>query len=103
MRIAFATMISLTLLAGVHAQTGDKSKAAPRYGIDLDAKKYPQSNPKEALGSVLKAVGEKEFAYMLAHLADPDFVDSRVKEYMKQISGALSEAQKTSLAFDRLT
>jgi hypothetical protein len=50
-----------------------------RYGIALDVKSYPQSTAKEALASVIKAIDEKKIAYLVAQLADPAFVDDRVK------------------------
>src|SRR5205085_31031 len=37
--------------------------------------------PKAALASVVKALEEKRVDYLLAHLADPEFVDARVKIY----------------------
>jgi len=51
-----------------------------RYGIDADLKKFPQATPQEALGSVLKAVEQKRHDYLVAHLADPDFIDERIKK-----------------------
>jgi hypothetical protein len=53
--------------------------AADRYGVAEDAKAYPQTSPKEALASVLKAIDAKDYHYLVAHLADPAFVDDRVK------------------------
>jgi hypothetical protein len=50
-----------------------------RYGVPLDVKTYPQSTPKESMASVIKAIGDKNIRYLVAHLADPDFVDDRVK------------------------
>jgi hypothetical protein len=50
-----------------------------RYGVALDTKSYPQATAKEALGSVLKAAAAKKFDYLVAHLAEPAFVDDRVK------------------------
>ena len=53
--------------------------AAERYGVAEDATKYPQGTPKEALTSVLKAIEAKDFRYLTAHLAEPSFIDDRVK------------------------
>jgi hypothetical protein len=50
-----------------------------RYGIALDARTYPQASAKAALASVLKAIDARKFDYLLAHLANPTFVDDRVK------------------------
>jgi hypothetical protein len=52
---------------------------ATRYGIAPDLKAYPQGTAKETLASVLKAVESKRVDYLVAQLADPAFVDDRVK------------------------
>jgi hypothetical protein len=68
-------------LAAPAARGDDKAdeKATTRYGVALDLAAYPQGTPKEALGSVLKAVENKRFDYLVAQLADPQFVDDRLK------------------------
>jgi hypothetical protein len=50
-----------------------------RYGIAPEPKTYPQGTAKETLASVLKAVESKRVDYLVAQLADPTFVDDRVK------------------------
>src|SRR5262245_4065145 len=50
-----------------------------RFGIALDLKTYPQATPKEALTSVLQAAAAGKFDYLAAQLADPVFIDDRVK------------------------
>jgi len=52
---------------------------AERHGIAADLKAYPQASPKETLASVLKAADAKRYDYLLAQLADPDWVDARIK------------------------
>jgi hypothetical protein len=52
---------------------------ARRYGVEADLKTFPQTTPKEALASVLKAVAIKRFDYVAAQLADPDFIDDQVQ------------------------
>jgi hypothetical protein len=95
-------VIAALFAVAAGGQTGDKAGAQKRYGIELDTKKYPQGTPKDALGSVLKALGEKDIRYLLAYLADPEFVDKRVASYMQQLSGKQSEADKKSLSFEKL-
>jgi hypothetical protein len=72
--ILFAGWLSVT---SVYAQQAPRP--APRYGQEARLNDFPQSTPKEALASVLKAIDDGRIAYLLAHLADPDFVDTRVK------------------------
>lgn len=74
MRTAWIALLIVSLGTSLAAQ-----EKADRFGIALDAKAYPQATPKEALASVLKAAGEKKFDYLCAHLADPTFIDDRVK------------------------
>jgi hypothetical protein len=104
MRAFAAVAVLLAVVAGVQGQAGDKGKPkdARRYGIDPDLKKYPQGTPKDGLGSVLKALGEKQIDYLLAHLADPAFVDKRVEMYAAMLASDLPEAQKKSRAFEKL-
>lgn len=54
-------------------------KIKPRFGIEWNDK-YVQKTPKDTLRSVLSAIDAKRVDYVLAHLADPDFVDERVKQ-----------------------
>jgi hypothetical protein len=94
--VVIAALVALVVSASGHSGT------PKRYGIEADVKKYPHGTPKDALGSVLKALGEKDNRYLLAWLADPEFVDKRVAAYAQQLPGKLSEAEKKSLAFDKL-
>jgi hypothetical protein len=96
------TTFALSLWISAETQPGAKAPSGNRYGVELDAKKYPQATPKDALASVLKAVAEKQYAYMLAHLVDPDFVQERVAQNAKKFAATLSEDQKQALAFEEL-
>jgi hypothetical protein len=71
-----AARVLIVILAAACSLAQEK---ADRYGVALDAKAYPQATAKEALSSVLKAVADKKVDYVVAHLADPSFVDDRVK------------------------
>jgi hypothetical protein len=66
-------VVLLILIAGVARADG------PRHGVALALKTYPQATPQEALASVLKAVDNNRFDYLAAQLADPTFIDDRVK------------------------
>jgi hypothetical protein len=61
------------------------------YGVVHDPKAYPQSSPKETLQSLIKAVEAKNPGYVLAYLADPEWVDGRVKEYGQKFEVLLKE------------
>jgi len=79
MRVAVALLAGVVCLSAGHAQDAKEGKLAKRYGIEVDLEIYPQGTPKEALASVLKAIERKRIDYLLAHLADPEFVDMRVR------------------------
>jgi len=93
MRPIYVSVISLVVVLAATAQ----NKLNTRYNIDVDGISYPQSTPKEALASVVKAIRDQRINYMLAHLSDPDFVDQRVQsvhagkfdELVKEVSGKL--------------
>src|SRR5258708_5962270 len=103
MRCITAILLGLTLAATVGLPQGDKKgKEAIRFGVLHDPDAYPQSEPKEALASVVKAVNLKQFDYLLAHLADPKFVDARVEELKKQTSPDAKEEARAFLAFQKL-
>ena len=70
---ALLVPVFLVLLAGAARADG------PRFGIKPDLTAYPQTTPKETLASVVKAIAAKRFDYLTAQLADPTFMDDRVK------------------------
>jgi hypothetical protein len=68
-----------------------------RHGVQPDLKSFPQATPKEALASVIKAADLKRHDYLLAQLADPDWVDARVEVLADGFKDALKEV---SVKFD---
>lgn len=58
---------------------GGQDTPAKRFEIAADLKAFPQTTAKEALASVLKAIEAKRVDYILAQLADPEWVDRRVQ------------------------
>jgi hypothetical protein len=69
--------LALVLTGGI---VGAQEKIPPRFNIDADVDQFPQKTPQDTLRSVLKAIEAKRVNYLLAHLADPAFVDQRVKD-----------------------
>jgi hypothetical protein len=78
MRTSIVIVLVITISAAVAAQA---PKAAPgeRYGLSPTTDVYPQGTPQETLGSVVKAIGDNRVDYLMAQLADPDYVDQRVQ------------------------
>jgi hypothetical protein len=64
----------------VFAQTPKDAKPTKRYNAEPDLLTYPQGTPKETLTGVLKTIEANKINYLLAQLADPQWVDKRVKE-----------------------
>jgi hypothetical protein len=75
----FALSVVLIWVAGALAQA-PKEAPPKRYGIEANLRDYPQETPKETLASVLRAIDRGRINYLLAHLADPAFVDQRVRQ-----------------------
>jgi hypothetical protein len=69
--------ISLLSLA-LFLAAADDAKAI-RYGIAPDPVAFPQKTPQETLTSVLKAADAGRFDFLAAQLADPAFIDDRVR------------------------
>lgn len=62
-----------------------------RFGIPYRPKAYPQDTPKQALESVTLAIDRGEFGYMVAHLLEPGFVDTRVAERTRRFEGVVED------------
>jgi hypothetical protein len=92
-------LLFLIVITCAQPQITEKPKSISRYGIDLDTKSYPQNTPKDALGSVIKAVAEKQIEYLLAQLADPAFVDQRVAATAAKMGPNVGGNEKNALAF----
>jgi len=80
MRTGLAVLMCLAFSAMANAQQDQDATPPRRYGVLLNQQTYPQEDPKQALASVVKAIDRQRIDYLLAHLADPEFVDERVKE-----------------------
>jgi hypothetical protein len=76
MRQFVAASIALILAAGASAQL---KEVPPRFDILHNPDLYPQRTPQEALDSVLKAAAGNRYDYIVAHLLDPAYVESRLQ------------------------
>jgi hypothetical protein len=74
-----AVFLGFICVTVISATEPTKAEGAKRYGVEVDTKTYPQSTPKETLASVLRAVENKRIDYLVAQLADPAFIDERIK------------------------
>jgi hypothetical protein len=93
----------LIVLSGVAGAWAQKPREAPRrYDIRADLENYPQTTARDTLASVIKAIDQKRIDYALAQLADPEFVDKRVRDYGGRFEEVVREA-KAKLVDDPAT
>lgn len=98
MRTTWAVMVILAgTLAGADAigQAPTAKTPVVRYGVTSSPDFYPQATAKDALNTVVKALDNKRYEYIAAHLLDPEFVDAKVVERAKGLEAA---AEKTLAA-----
>jgi hypothetical protein len=95
-------VLSLTVVCGsaLLAQPPKQTLPVKRYGIESDVDKYPQATPKDTLASVLKAIEYRKVDYVLAQLADPEYVDRRVKQVHAGKFDGMVEETTAKLAND---
>jgi hypothetical protein len=77
--------LAVVLVVGMGGAVAQDPAPAPRlavvrYGVKADTDNFLQRTPKEALASVVRAIQDKKIDYLLAQLADPEFVDRKVAE-----------------------
>ena len=86
MRVAFVVVGLLgTVSIGLAQQKAvPADEVPPRYGYPYRPRAYPQETTKKALGSVIMAAERGDTNYLVAHLLDPSFVDSRIAERFRQ-------------------
>jgi hypothetical protein len=77
MRDGGVLLLGLAILIGFRSECSGGE--GPRYAVERDLKSFPQATPQEALASILKAIDLNRFDYLVAQLADPTFIDPRVR------------------------
>jgi hypothetical protein len=60
------------------AQSPSADEPAPKFGIPPLSGMYPQTSPKAALESAVKAIDRGRYDYIVAHLLDDAFVEGRI-------------------------
>lgn len=88
MRTLFS-IVAVVALAGSGSSDSDK-----RYDQAIDLKKYPQATPKETLASFIKCVENKDIEYFVAQVAEPKWVDRRVKDLGGHFDDVIKEARQ---------
>jgi hypothetical protein len=110
-RPRLVTGLLLTLALGTFglplvAQDTEARHFDRRYNIEYNPIGYPHKTPQEGLKAIVKALDDGAYEYMLAHLVDPKFVDTRVAEYFTMMFSKellRKEDETITLAEDALT
>lgn len=104
--LAFAGLV--LVVSAVPAQPPAEVKIDPRYGIPGNHRLFPQPDPKTALASAVKAAEAGRYDYLVAHLMDEKFIESRIDDRARQAEPAadadlraLRDRQKADPAFDK--
>ena len=92
----YAILTAFVLVTGGYSQAQEKKAEppAPRFGVKADLEAYPQGSAKEVMKSIATALERTRTDYILAHLTDPVFVDSRVKEFKGDFEGLVRDTEE---------
>jgi hypothetical protein len=85
-----AVLLAFGLAVGL-VWSQEAKKVPQRYMIDANLDDYPQDSAKKTLESVIKAIEAGKIDYLLAHLADPKFVDMRVRLHDNKFDDLVKE------------
>jgi hypothetical protein len=98
-----AVLISLAIafVAALSTASDEPKKAPRRFGFDVDQETFPQQTPDKAMKSIARALDRKKVDYLLAHMADPAYVDYWVERYKVDFTKGKEEGKRL-LAFERL-
>jgi hypothetical protein len=89
MRQVLTALVLVGLGSPVSAQTPSADEPPPKFGIPPLTGLYPQSSPKAALESAIKAIDKGRFDYVVAHLLDDAFVETRIASRARELTPAV--------------
>lgn len=85
--LAFTVLVASAALARTQPPPKEiDTTPAPRFGIPVRLKAYPQDAAKKTLASAVEAIERGETGYLIAHLLDPEFVELRISDRAKQLA-----------------
>lgn len=91
MRSVF-TLAALVAAASVGVAEDLKNITLPtRYGISPNPEFYPQGTAKEAVDTAASLLEKGRYAYLLAHVIDPAFVDAQVAARVERLLPAVEK------------
>lgn len=104
----FALAGSIALVSFAASQPPVEVSIEPRYSIPANARLFPQTDPKAALTSAVKAIEAGRYDYLVAHLMDEKFIEGRITERAKLFEPeadrdlrALRDRQRKDLGLDK--
>jgi hypothetical protein len=100
MRFSMVLVVAVASVSPLLAQSPKAALPAKRFNIELDLDKFPQATPKDTLASLLKAIELRKVDYLLAQLADPEYIDRRVKQVHAGKFDGMVEETTAKLAND---
>jgi hypothetical protein len=100
-RLATCALVLGLIGAGSATLAQDAQKKDRRFGYDVDEVTFAQKTPAETMASITKALDRKRVDYLLAQMADPNYVDYWVERYKADFSDKKEVARRLR-AFDRL-
>lgn len=95
------TLFLLMFLLPTVTTAQEIGDALSRFKIDLDLRNFPQATPEDTLKSVVRAINTKNMDYLMAHLADPVYVDFQI-DRIKMDFAKGSDSAKILVAFDKV-
>jgi len=100
MRLVVTVLVGVACVAAARAQNATEAGPPRRYGTPADLETYPQDKPQDTLKAVLLAIDRRRIDYLLAQLADPDWVDTRVRTVHGGKFDAMVQETTDQLAHD---
>lgn len=94
--IATAVAMLLTSVWIAGPLTAQDKEPPPRFGLLAKLDLYPQDTPEKTLKSIVAALEKGEYAYVLAHMADPAFVDSTIKQNKLKFNEFVEQVKQTA-------
>lgn len=91
MRITFTLAVLAAVGSVASAEELKGITIQPRHGVEASPEFYPQGTPKEALGTAARLLEKQRYAYLLAHVIDPAFVDGEVAARAKGLEAAVEK------------
>lgn len=94
MRSILVLTCLLVLSSSASAQLSEKRE----YGILFTPELYPQATPRQAIGSVLRALDKDRFEYLVAFLLEPGYV----REQLQITSARFDQAARARIETEQL-